>query len=83
VKDKRPLIHEFVIPDAPKFITACWESEREERPSFAEIVEWLVDMRFKVMANVNSMKISASVKRIEESEGQNEIGPIIRLVLVG
>jgi serine/threonine protein kinase len=66
VKDKRPLIPDSVIPDVQKLITACWASEPEERPSFEEIVERLVDMRFKMMANVNSMKISVFVKRIEK-----------------
>jgi serine/threonine protein kinase len=72
VKHERSKIPEFVLPSARELITECWEKEPGDRPSFDEIVDRLKEMKFKVMQNVNSWKLSAFVKEIEEWEARNE-----------
>jgi serine/threonine protein kinase len=83
IDKERPLIPEFIVPAVQKLIGECWASEPDDRPSFDEIVERLADMKFKVMANVNSSKLFGFVKRIDEYEKSHEFVPILRLVLVG
>jgi hypothetical protein len=68
IKDERPSIPKFIFPSTQKLIMDCWAKEPEERPSFAEIVERLSEMKFKIMPNVNSAKLREFVKKIEESE---------------
>jgi TPR repeat protein len=74
IKDERPSIPEFVLPSAQELITDCWAKLPEDRPSFKEIIERLTKMKFKVMRNVNSAKLSTVVKEIEEYEARNAVG---------
>jgi serine/threonine protein kinase len=66
VLNERPEIPEFVLPSARELITDCWATEPSDRPSFEEIVNRLVEMEFKVIPNVNSRKLRAFVKKIED-----------------
>jgi serine/threonine protein kinase len=72
VKYELPNIPEFVLPSARELIKDCWAEEPGDRFSFDEIVDRLKEMKFKVMRNVNSSKISEFVKEIEEWEARNE-----------
>jgi hypothetical protein len=72
VKHALPDIPKFVLPSARELITECWAKEPGDRPSFDEIVDWLKEIKFKVMPNVNSSKLSAFVKQIEGWEARNE-----------
>jgi serine/threonine protein kinase len=72
VKNYRPRIPGFVVPDARELITDCWEIEPKDRPSFNEIVSRLVNMKFKLIRNVNSAKLKEFVKNIEEWERMND-----------
>jgi hypothetical protein len=60
-----------VVPRARALIADCWEADPDDRPTFAEIVDRLVEMEFKVTATVNSAKVAKFVRRIEEWEQQN------------
>jgi serine/threonine protein kinase len=71
IDEERPLIPDFILPSTRKLITDCWAQEPGERPSFEEIIDRLSEMKFKVMPNVNSAKLRAFVKEIEECEKQN------------
>jgi serine/threonine protein kinase len=64
----RPRIPDSVLPPAQALITDCWAAERDERPTFAEIVNRLREMEFKVTANVNSGKLAAFVEKIDNWE---------------
>jgi serine/threonine protein kinase len=75
LKHARPDIPEFVLPFARELITDCWAEEPGDRPPFDEIVDCLKKMKFKVMPNVNSSKLSAFVKEIEELESHNSTIP--------
>jgi serine/threonine protein kinase len=75
IKHKLPDIPEFVLPSARELITECWAEEPGDRLSFDEIVGRLKKMKFKVMRNVNSSKLSAFVKEIEEWEAVNAAVP--------
>jgi serine/threonine protein kinase len=67
----RPEIPEFVLPSARKLIIDCWATDPGERPGFAEIVDRLAEMRFKLVPKVNSVKLTEFVKKIEELERIN------------
>jgi serine/threonine protein kinase len=71
IDNDRPDIPEFVLPATRELIEDCWVEKPRDRPSFKEIVDRLAEMNFKVMLNVNSLKLSAFVKRIEEEEAGN------------
>jgi serine/threonine protein kinase len=71
IKDERPDIPKFVLPNARELIEDCWATNPSYRPSFEEIVERLVKMKFKLMPNVNSRKISEFVNKIGKLEAQN------------
>jgi serine/threonine protein kinase len=75
VKYALPDIPKFVLPSARELITECWAKEPGDRPSFNEIVDRLKELKFKVMPNVNSWKLSAFVKEIEGWEARNEEFP--------
>jgi serine/threonine protein kinase len=75
VKYKLPDIPMFLLPSARELITDCWAEEPGDRLSFDEIVDRLKEMKFKVMPNVNSWKLSAFVKEIEGWESQNSDVP--------
>jgi serine/threonine protein kinase len=68
MKHELPDIPKFVLPSARELITECWAEEPDDRLSFDEIVDRLKEIKFKVMRNVNSPKLSAFVKEIEEWE---------------
>jgi serine/threonine protein kinase len=70
-----PDIPEFVLPSVRELITDCWAEEPGDRLSFDEIVDRLKEMKFKLMPNVNSWKLSAFVKEIEEWESHNSTVP--------
>jgi hypothetical protein len=65
---RRPNIPEFILPESRKLITDCWADEPGERLSFDEIMERLVKMKFKLIPNVNSWKLSEFVRNIEAKE---------------
>jgi serine/threonine protein kinase len=71
VNHELPDIPKFVLPSAREFITDCWAKEPGDRPSFDEIVDRLKEMKFKVMPNVNSWKLSAFANEIEGWESHN------------
>jgi hypothetical protein len=75
VKCTLPNIPKFVLPSARELITECWAEEPGDRPSFDDIVDRLKEMKFKVMRKVNSSKITAFVKEIEEWESHNLVVP--------
>jgi hypothetical protein len=60
-----------VSAPARTLIKDCWAADADNRPTFAEIVDRLAEMRFKVIADVNSGKLAEFVKRIEEWEKQD------------
>jgi serine/threonine protein kinase len=71
IKHALPDIPKLVLPSARELITDCWAEEPGDRLSFDEIVDRLKEIKFKVMRNVNSWKISTFVKEIEEWESHN------------
>jgi serine/threonine protein kinase len=71
MKHKLPNIPEFVLPSGRELITDCWAEEPDDRLSFNEIVDRLKEIKFKVMPNVNSSKLSKFVKQIEGWEAHN------------
>jgi serine/threonine protein kinase len=75
VKHALPDIPKFVLPSARELITDCWAEEPGNRPSFDDIVDRLKVIKFKVMRNVNSLKILAFVNDIEERESHNSTVP--------
>jgi hypothetical protein len=75
VKHELPDIPKFVLPSVRELITECWAEEPGDRPPFDDIVDRLKEMKFKVMQNVNSWKLSAFVKEIEGWESHNSAVP--------
>jgi serine/threonine protein kinase len=75
VKHELPDIPEVILPSARELITECWAEEPGDRPCFDDIVDRLKDMKFKVIPNVNSSKLSAFVKEIERWETANPVVP--------
>jgi serine/threonine-protein kinase len=71
LKYEMPDIPKFVLPSGRELITDCWGKEPFDRLSFDEIVDRLKEMKFKVIPNVNSSKLSAFVEAIEGWESQN------------
>jgi serine/threonine protein kinase len=74
VTNERPEIPEFVLPSVRELIEDCWAADRDDRPPFAEIVDRLVEMNFRVMRNVNSVKLAAFVEAIEGQEALDTVG---------
>jgi serine/threonine protein kinase len=68
VEGARPEVPNAVLPPARALIEDCWAAEPDDRPTFAEIVERLAEIDFRVAADVNSAKVAAFVKRIEDWE---------------
>jgi TPR repeat protein/serine/threonine protein kinase len=68
IVDVRPEIPDFVCPASRELITDCWEKEPDNRPSFGEIADRLAEMEFKVIGDVNSVKVGEFVKKIEAWE---------------
>jgi serine/threonine protein kinase len=71
MKHALPDIPEFVLPSARALITECWAEEPGDRLSFDEIVDRLKEIKFKVMPNVNSWKLTKFVKETEGWEAHN------------
>jgi serine/threonine protein kinase len=69
--DWKPNIPESVIPEAAELIRECLAIKSEDRPSFTDILKRLKEIRFRLMTNVNSAKITAFVDRIEKWETDN------------
>jgi hypothetical protein len=67
-KAKRPEIPDSVLPGPRALIQDCWQDDPDHRPTFEEIVDRLVEMKFKVAAGVNSAKVREFVRKIEEWE---------------
>jgi serine/threonine protein kinase len=65
VKNTRPDIPDFVLPPVGELSSDC---PADERPPFEEIVERMAEMEFKVIPDVNSVKMKKFVKGIEEWE---------------
>jgi isochorismate hydrolase len=63
-----------VSAPARTLIKDCWAADADDRPTLAEIVDRLAEVQFKVTADVNSEKVAAFVKRIEDWEKQNGRG---------
>jgi serine/threonine-protein kinase len=73
IKYELPDIPKFVLPSVRELITDCWAKEPGDRLSFDEIVDRLKEIKFKVMPNVHSWKLSAFVKEIEAWEDINSV----------
>jgi serine/threonine protein kinase len=71
VKDERPEIPKFVIPAVRNLIMDCWATEPDDRPSFEEIVDQLMEMKFKIIPGVNPSKLFQFYKNIENLEVAN------------
>jgi hypothetical protein len=67
----RPSIPEFVISSIQVLITDCWAQEPSDRSTFETIVERLAEIRFKLISNVNSTKLSTFIKMIDEWKTRN------------
>jgi serine/threonine protein kinase len=72
-KHELPNLRDFGLPSARELIMDCLSEEPGDRPTFDEIVDRLKEMKFKVMPNVNSSKISGFVKEIEDFEERNSV----------
>jgi serine/threonine protein kinase len=75
VRNFRPKIPKFVVPKARKLIKDCWAIDPWDRPSFEDIVDRLVEMKFKLIPKVNPVKLGEFVKKIEEWEQTNNVNP--------
>jgi serine/threonine protein kinase len=73
MNDERPALPESVLPSAAELITDCWVKDPDSRPSFDEIVDRLAEMKFKLIGKVNSSKLIAFVKSIDEFEERNSV----------
>jgi hypothetical protein len=71
INDERPAIPEFVLLFAQNLIIDCWAKELSDRPSFEEIIDRLMQMKFEVISGVNPSKLSKFVKAIEELGRRN------------
>jgi hypothetical protein len=71
IDNARPEIPDSVLRPARELIADCWEADADDRPTFEEIVDRLEEMRWKVTAGVDSVKVARCVKRIEEWEKEN------------
>jgi serine/threonine protein kinase len=71
VEGKRPEIPDYVPPPVRLLLTDCWADDPDERPTFAAIVDRLIEMKFKLTAKVNSAKLVKFVERIQEWEMLN------------
>jgi hypothetical protein len=60
-----------VLPKTAELIQDCLAINYWERPSFTEILDRLEEMQFKLIARVNSSKLTAFVKEIREWETNN------------
>jgi TPR repeat protein len=63
-----PEISDNVLPATAKLIRDCLAFDYRDRPSFIDILHRLKWIEFKLIAGVNSTKITEFVKTIEENE---------------
>jgi serine/threonine protein kinase len=70
IENGRPEIPGSVLPPARALIEDCWAADPDDRPTFADIVDRLAGMQFKVTPHVNSGKVWEFVKRVEDWEKQ-------------
>jgi serine/threonine protein kinase len=68
VNNVRPDIPEFVLPSIKRLICKCWKRNPCHRPSFNKILNWLTAIKFKLIPNVNSSKLSKFVTDILAQE---------------
>jgi serine/threonine protein kinase len=66
VNDARPDIPESVLPAVHDLIQQCWASDPDYRPSFDQILERLEEMNFRLIEDVNSVKLSKFVRTSEQ-----------------
>jgi serine/threonine protein kinase len=73
ISDLLPTILAFVSPAVKKLIRKCWKRDPRRRPTFDQILNRLEAMNFKLMANVNSSKLSQFVKKVKDWESTNDV----------
>jgi serine/threonine protein kinase len=73
VKEKWQLdIPDSVLPETAELIHDCCAPNYRERLCFSGILDRLEEMRFKLIRRVNSSKLTAFVKEIQEQEASNQ-----------
>ena len=60
---KRPKISK-VVPFLRGLIEACWSNDPEDRPSFSEIYDDLVDQRFRIFRDVDSDAVASYARSL-------------------
>jgi serine/threonine protein kinase len=68
VHKARPAIPDSVGREVRELIGECWEENPARRPSFAEILERLDEMDFKIIAGVDSGKVRRFVRAVKDRE---------------
>jgi sterile alpha motif and leucine zipper-containing kinase AZK len=68
LRDWRAEIPKYVRTEMAELISDCLANNFKRRPSFSDILERLKEIEFKVIAGVNSSKVSEFVKTIEANE---------------
>jgi hypothetical protein len=71
VEGKGPEIPDYVPSPVQRLLTDCRADDPDERPTFDEIVDRLIKMKFKLTENVNSAKLLKFVEGIQEREMLN------------
>jgi serine/threonine protein kinase len=61
-------IPNFVLPETKELISDCLACNYRERLCFSGILDRLEEMRFKIIPRVNSSKLTAFVREIQEWE---------------
>jgi serine/threonine protein kinase len=74
-RNERPIIPDDILPSTRDLITDCWAIEPTDRPSFDEIVNWMEQIKFKIIPNAYLSKLTAFVSKIEEWEAHNLSNP--------
>jgi serine/threonine protein kinase len=67
----QPDIPDSVLPETAELIQDCCAPNYRERLCFSGILDRLEEMRFKLIRRVNSSKLTAFVKEIQEWEANN------------
>jgi hypothetical protein len=62
------MIPDFVLPKLRATISACWRIRPQKRRSFAAILAWLQEMKFKILRRVRSKKVQEFVGAIKKRE---------------
>jgi hypothetical protein len=66
-----PDIPDSVLPRMKELICDCLVTDYRERPIFSEFLDRLEEILFKLIARVNSSKLTAFVKEIKQWETNN------------